>query len=183
MCPHTTSGTPSTCDISLDTQTYPAPEAGDFVELILVYVDSTFMLPSHFQCEYQNNREKLRLYPFIHTSIHPDQVSFFLQENVGTVVLPILKDNFCSRDFFLLNYNVPAHTAASLYKCLNTQKNVQLFITPSLYIYIYIYIYRPIELILNKKDVKCLPFVSSIFSKSVLKGFDRTVHNALVRSK
>ena len=38
--------------------TFPVPEAGDFVELILLY---TFMLPSHIQCEYQNNHKKLHL--------------------------------------------------------------------------------------------------------------------------
>jgi hypothetical protein len=34
---HTASRTLPTCDISLDTLTLPAPEAGDFVELIFSY--------------------------------------------------------------------------------------------------------------------------------------------------
>ena len=55
---HTNSRTLPTCDISLDPPTFPVPEAGDFVELILLY---TPMLPSHIQCEYQNNHKKLHL--------------------------------------------------------------------------------------------------------------------------
>jgi histone-lysine N-methyltransferase SETMAR len=40
-----------------------------------------------------------------------------------TVFLRILKEDFCSRDFFLLHDNAPAHTAASVCQFL-TQKNV-----------------------------------------------------------
>jgi hypothetical protein len=35
---HTTSRTAPTCDISLGSLTLPAPEAGDFVQLILLYL-------------------------------------------------------------------------------------------------------------------------------------------------
>ena len=34
---HTTSRTAPTCDVSLGSLTLPAPEAGDFVDLILLY--------------------------------------------------------------------------------------------------------------------------------------------------
>jgi histone-lysine N-methyltransferase SETMAR len=40
-----------------------------------------------------------------------------------TVVLRILKEDFCSRDFFLLHDNAPAHKAASVCQSL-TQKYV-----------------------------------------------------------
>jgi hypothetical protein len=47
-----------------------------------------------------------------------------------TVVLLILKEDFCSPDFFLLHDNVPAHKAASVCKFL-IQKMLQPFITTS----------------------------------------------------
>jgi histone-lysine N-methyltransferase SETMAR len=45
-----------------------------------------------------------------------------------TVFLRILKEDFCSRDFFLLHDNAPAHKAASVCPFL-TQKMLQPFIT------------------------------------------------------
>jgi hypothetical protein len=51
--------------------------------------------------------------------------------NPKTVVLWILKEYFCSRDFFLLHDNVPTHKAASVWQFL-TQKKLQPFITPSI---------------------------------------------------
>jgi hypothetical protein len=46
-----------------------------------------------------------------------------------TVVLRILKDDFCSRDFFLLHDNAPAHKAASVCQFL-TPKNVTTLYCP-----------------------------------------------------
>jgi hypothetical protein len=46
-----------------------------------------------------------------------------------TVVLRILKEDFCSREVFLLHDNAPAHEAASVHQFL-TQKMLQPFITP-----------------------------------------------------
>jgi hypothetical protein len=50
---------------------------------------------------------------------------------LNTVVLLILKEDFCSRDFFVLHDNAPAHKAASVCQFL-TQKMLQPFITPVL---------------------------------------------------
>jgi hypothetical protein len=46
-----------------------------------------------------------------------------------TVVLRILKEDFCCRDFWLLHDNAPAHKAASVCQFL-TPKMLQPFITP-----------------------------------------------------
>jgi hypothetical protein len=46
-----------------------------------------------------------------------------------TVVLQILNEDFCSRDFFLLHDNAPTHKAASVCQFL-TPKNVTTFYHP-----------------------------------------------------
>ena len=53
---------------------------------------------------------------------------------------------FCSRDFFLLHVNAPAHKAASVYKFL-TQKMLQPFITPVLsrFIFVRLFSVRKVE--------------------------------------
>ena len=48
-------------------------------------------------------------------------------------ILRVRPAAFCSRDFFLLHVNSPAHTAASVLPIFDPQKMLQPFITPTLY--------------------------------------------------